>query len=1224
MGRWTGAKYRLQENRNLYVLSAYRPCPSTTTTILPQSNSTFAQQFFKMKLHGIAAPNPREQFVLDIIKFIHDLKAGPMDMILLMFDANEHIGKEKNGIINIIEQAGLVDLFPLHHATTCNIATQVKGSQRIDYMLGSQNMLPYIQNCGFLPFHTQIVTDHRGMFMDLCTSLIDVTAIGKMNTIREIGSTSTMNKTLQYKEYIHQQFHHHNIQQRAEEIHTQSQLSIEQRPIQFMRNLNLLDKAITQIMLQSEQKYAEDPLKRWLTNETIQQLYSILKYWQIKISEVKNKKDFSGPLNNIRKNIKEKYYDHLLQYNESPKKGLSTIKQELTKEKKLKLQEIRDQEAAESAMIAQAENTSETNIQQKRAQVKYTRSVFANLKSRFKQKHGHGIQSVIVPRNDPQEENQYRTITEPKEVEETLIHRNIKHFGQAQGTPFTAHDITNDFGYTGVTEQATQLIQGRDVDSLLNKIGQGEKLILQQLNDGENSQTIDINISYKEFTNGFKKWRENTSTSPSGRHLGHYKALLRAEIKDNNEHIELNTTTHTKNPIGEHILKIIYLVAMSTLNAGETLERWKNVQSSMIEKEPGNPLLHRLRVIHIYEADYNLLLKILWARKLTWNAHLNGTLHEAQAGSRPGKMAIDLVVYKEQKYLYSRLTRTPLLTMDNDAKACYDRIICNLAMLISQYFGMPKNACSMQAKTLENMEFHLKTALGVSEDFYKHSITTPVHGSGQGSCASPTLWLLISTILMRCLDRGNPGMAMVQIQKNEKILRSNIDGFVDDTSLFSNIPFQYSNMTDAVRNLQGATQTWAKLLEASGGKLELSKCFYYVLSWKFTNEGCPIPMTIQEQEHLHYPKITINDPETNNEIYIQQKECQCHHKTLGVHKNILGDDSYQFAELLKKSNNMAQIAHGARMSKHHARVAFHMIYIPTIQYCLPACSFSLKQGEMIQAKALEKFLPAMGWRRTSSRALVHGPIELGGYNIPHMFALQGTQKLITMINHIRAKTEIGKLFIANINWIQVLSGRGTQFLHDNFKIEYIPENWTLHVQSYMRECNISLKSDKFWTPDLARKNDIFLMEAAIGINSGLKDLQIINYWRLYFRAFRLSDICDGYGKQILLPYRKFAASHQWTDTRQSNLNWPKQSQPNKTSFNIWCKFLKLAFQMQNTGYINIKLEEWIIPVTHKRYKMVVIFLPGRSYSLQDDYDILRDTQATVYIQTERYLQQDNS
>jgi hypothetical protein len=33
-------------------------------------------------------------------------------------------------------------------------------------------------------------------------------------------------------------------------------------------------------------------------------------------------------------------------------------------------------------------------------------------------------------------------------------------------------------------------------------------------------------LTMKEFTGKFKVWRESTSTSPSGRHLGHYEALV--------------------------------------------------------------------------------------------------------------------------------------------------------------------------------------------------------------------------------------------------------------------------------------------------------------------------------------------------------------------------------------------------------------------------------------------------------------------------------------------------------------------------------------------------------------------------------------------------------------------------------------------------------------------------------------------------------------------------
>jgi hypothetical protein len=37
---------------------------------------------------------------------------------------------------------------------------------------------------------------------------------------------------------------------------------------------------------------------------------------------------------------------------------------------------------------------------------------------------------------------------------------------------------------------------------------------------------IDSKISDEDFIDGFKKWKESTSTSPSGQHLWHYKAIV--------------------------------------------------------------------------------------------------------------------------------------------------------------------------------------------------------------------------------------------------------------------------------------------------------------------------------------------------------------------------------------------------------------------------------------------------------------------------------------------------------------------------------------------------------------------------------------------------------------------------------------------------------------------------------------------------------------------------
>lgn len=61
------------------------------------------------------------------------------------------------------------------------------------------------------------------------------------------------------------------------------------------------------------------------------------------------------------------------------------------------------------------------------------------------------------------------------------------------------------------------------------------------------------------------------------------------------------------------------------------------------------------------------------------------------------------------------------------------------------------------------MKFRLRTALGNSKRTYTHTTETPIHGTGQGSCASPAIWLLISSILMDCLSEICGGMTMQDI-----------------------------------------------------------------------------------------------------------------------------------------------------------------------------------------------------------------------------------------------------------------------------------------------------------------------------------------------------------------------------------------------------------------------------------------------------------------------------
>jgi hypothetical protein len=53
---------------------------------------------------------------------------------------------------------------------------------------------------------------------------------------------------------------------------------------------------------------------------------------------------------------------------------------------------------------------------------------------------------------------------------------------------------------------------------------------------------------------------------------------------------------------------------------GYVWDRWKGIVSVMIENKPGLFLLEKLRTIHLYEADYNWTLGLVFGRRMVHEA----------------------------------------------------------------------------------------------------------------------------------------------------------------------------------------------------------------------------------------------------------------------------------------------------------------------------------------------------------------------------------------------------------------------------------------------------------------------------------------------------------------------------------------------------------------------------------------------------------------------------
>ena len=113
---------------------------------------------------------------------------------------------------------------------------------------------------------------------------------------------------------------------------------------------------------------------------------------------------------------------------------------------------------------------------------------------------------------------------------------------------------------------------------------------------------------------GTKIWSERTTTSPSNMHLRYYKSLITNHVYTHRSDEDSNKQQ------SDHYQAALLFFRVQLLNYatkwGYSFKFWQKVVTRMIMKEPENFKIHQLRVIHLYEADYSILLGLHWQATL--------------------------------------------------------------------------------------------------------------------------------------------------------------------------------------------------------------------------------------------------------------------------------------------------------------------------------------------------------------------------------------------------------------------------------------------------------------------------------------------------------------------------------------------------------------------------------------------------------------------------------
>jgi hypothetical protein len=120
----------------------------------------------------------------------------------------------------------------------------------------------------------------------------------------------------------------------------------------------------------------------------------------------------------------------------------------------------------------------------------------------------------------------YDTILDCNTIETELLRYNRTWFRQTTDIPFGHGKPFQLLGYNGLTEEANSIVSGTRIPYMGIPMSRELQTFLEECKRPATVKEISSFITIAHFTKAVQEWKETTSTSPSGRHLGHYKTAL--------------------------------------------------------------------------------------------------------------------------------------------------------------------------------------------------------------------------------------------------------------------------------------------------------------------------------------------------------------------------------------------------------------------------------------------------------------------------------------------------------------------------------------------------------------------------------------------------------------------------------------------------------------------------------------------------------------------------
>jgi hypothetical protein len=506
-----------------------------------------------------------------------------------------------------------------------------------------------------------------------------------------------------YNTKLHELLSNHNVFSRLDAL--QKQVAQETWTTESQVEYEHLDKTITESMLTAERNISKRIITKYQWSPKIKQAVQSLRYWNLRLRQA-HQKPFSP--------VQLTHYQ--AEGNIPPEATTITDVKIIKREQHkafLNLKSLQEQHEglresyleglAEAIVLNRSPKLAEEgmeSIKRDRANKQLRRllsrekmwKMFCKIGKTLNKIQGKGLSRIDVPdasaanetSGDPNLQQTWRgpwkSVTNPTEIAKVVCQVNAEQYHQAHDTPFGSGPLAETFGRRGDTPSSGELLRGTLPD-LPDSIMPETICILQTMAKQVPATNGKSVVIPDEFISTYAVASEHTSSPPSGRHIGHYKAVLEDPL-----FVNLHST----------MMSIPFQVGFAP-------ERWTKVTDIMLEKEQNNPRCHRLRILALFETDLNQAKRIIIGRNLLHHMNDHSMIPAMQYGSVPGKHCLSAVLKKVLSHDHLRLTKQNGAFLENDAVGCYDRLVNNLVLMLMVKMGIPKTVAACIGDLWDNV-----------------------------------------------------------------------------------------------------------------------------------------------------------------------------------------------------------------------------------------------------------------------------------------------------------------------------------------------------------------------------------------------------------------------------------------------------------------------------------------------------------------------------------------